>query len=101
MAAKGVNYLYGIDFTDRKAILETVVPGPVPEIMVTLLKEKTQHQWERLTTEGYSLIDAVVEYNGVNDLTSRPTISTYANICIIQLGECCTEVSGRIYLHYN
>jgi hypothetical protein len=101
MAKKGVNYLYGIDFTDRKAILATISVGPVHDIIATLLKEKTNDQWERLTTEGYSLVDAVVEYNGVNDLTTRPTISSYKNICIIKLGECCTEVTGRIYLHYN
>ena len=101
MSKNGVNYLYGIDFTDRKAIIETLVPGPVPEIMATILTEKTSHPWGRLQTTGYSLLDATIEYIGPNDLTSRPTISSYENICIVKLGDCCTEVTGRIYLHYN
>ena len=103
MAKKGVNYLYGIDFTDKKAILETYKEGDTAatEELVAILTEKTQDPWVRQETEGYSVLDAVVEYNGANDRTSRPTISSFKNIMIIALGECSTEVLGRIYIHYN
>lgn len=103
MAKKGVNYLYGIDFTDKKAVLEGFeADQPASnDQLVVLLKEKTGDAWTREETTGFSLIDAKVEYVGANDNTTRPTNSRFANIMIIQLGECCTEVTGRIYLHFN
>ena len=103
MATKnGVNYLYGIDFTDKKDVLVQYVENQVVnDDLSAILAEKTGDEWTRVATGGFSAIDAVIEYNGANDLTSRPTNSRFANVMIIKLGVCCDAVSGRIYLHYN
>ena len=101
-AKNAVNYLYGIDFTDKKPVLEQYVENQVVnDELVAILIEKTGDRWTRAETHGFSAIDAVIEYNGVNDLTSRPTNSRFTNVMVIKLGECCDVLSGRMYVHYN
>lgn len=99
---RAFNYLYRYDFTKHAEFLKTQLVGEQPsDELVALLKETTGDNWNKTSLEGFSLIDAVVEYNGLNDKTYKLTNSRYKHILTIRLGDTCTELLGRMYFHYD
>lgn len=99
---RAFNYLYRYDFTKHAEFLKSQPVGEQPsDELVALLKETTGDDWNKTSLEGFSLVDAVVEYNGLNDKTYKLTNSRYKHILTIKLGSTCTELRDRMYFHYN
>lgn len=97
-----INYLYPYDFSAHAATLAAQEAGKqLSDDAVQILADITGDDWTKASTGDYSAIDAIVEYNGANDLTSRPTNSRYSHILILRLGQANDHLSGCMYFHYN
>ena len=97
-----INYLYPYDFTKYAALLsEETVGTQLTDEAVAVLAEVTGDDWTKNSTGDFSAVDAIVEYNGPNDRTSRPTNSRYSHVLALKLGQANDHLSGRIYFHYN
>ena len=97
-----VNYLYPYDFTDHAVLLASQSIGTqLSDEAVAALATVTGDDWTKQSTGDFSAVDAIVEYNGPNDLTSRPTNSRFTHVLVLRLGQANDHLSGRMYFHYN
>ena len=97
-----INYLYPYDFSKYAALLaEQPTETQLSEEIVAVLASVTGDDWTKQSTGDYSAVDAIVEYNGLNDRTSRPTNSRFTHVLVLQLGQANDHLSGRMYFHYN
>lgn len=97
-----VNYLYPYDFSKHAALLAAQEVGKqLDDEAVAVLSDVTGDDWTKDSTGEYSAVDAIVEYVGANDLTSRPTNSRYSHILVLRLGQANDHLAGCLYFHYN
>jgi hypothetical protein len=94
-------YGYRYDFSEYAHVLEEMDRcTEITRDMLTALRNKTGHDW-RLGAEGqYSLLDAVIEYNGVNHKW-LPTNSNYSHAMVVVLSKHCHGLSGKLVIQYN
>lgn len=102
-------YMYGLDFTPVKDVLETYPEEMVLDEFSTDLLDaikqvdinegKDLWNLDPVNTE-WSLHGAEVVYNGVND-SALPTNQSYKYVMGIQLRTDVTRPPGTMYLHYN
>lgn len=102
-------YMYGLDFTDQKDVLDTYPQGMVLDEFSTDLLDaikavdvgdgKDLWNLDAENTE-WSLYGAEVVYVGINDV-SLPTNTSYKYVLGIKLRDDVTTPPGVMYLHYN
>lgn len=102
-------YMYGLDFTDVKDVLETypeeLVVDEFSTDLLDAIKQIDVHDGRELwnldpeATE-WSLHGAEIVYSGINDI-SLPTNSKYKYVLGIKLRDDISTPPGVMYLHYN
>jgi len=102
-------YMYGLDFTPVKDVLETYpedyVVDEFSEDLLDAIKQiddatgSTLWNLDPLSTE-WSLHGAEIVYNGINDAT-LPTNNRFKYVIGIKLRDDVTTPPGVMYLHYN
>lgn len=102
-------YMYGLDFTDVKDVLETYpeeyIVDEYSEDLLDAIKQIDQASGSNLwnldpEAEEWSLHGAEIVYNGLNDAV-LPTNSRYKYVIGIKLRDDVTTPPGVMYLHYN
>lgn len=102
-------YMYGLDFTPVKDVLETYpeeyIVDEFSDDLLEAIKEIDDASGSELwnldpESEEWSLHGAEVVYNGINDST-LPTKSSYKYVIGIKLRDDVTTPPGVMYLHYN
>lgn len=96
-------YSYRYDATSYWGMLSAIeVPdsGLLPTQQIAdMLTELTSDVWA-FQAGDYSLVGALVRYNGVNT-TGRPSNPNYTHVMEIELGEACVKYAGTLRIHYN
>jgi len=112
----GLQYTYALDLTSAYQTLQALTQGTVltqtqgADIVTAVqyadLDGAFRSLWKSTTaTTGNSLLwnlqGATVVYNGLNNITSKPTNPQFKYVMELQLRNDVTAPIGRIYLHYN
>lgn len=100
---QGEVYSYRYDCSEHwQALRELVVPEGgmlVPQAIADLLVEITGDDWGFVPGD-YSLVEAMITYNGANTSDLR-TNQDYSQVLLIELGAPCANLAGLLQFHYN
>lgn len=105
------NYFFTADFSDNAEFFKRFEKGNVLDesdasAMAGVFQDhdphaSKKHLWNTNPTHDYSLLGAVVVYNGPNN-DLMPTNAKYTHVLTLDFKDTeCAQPDGRVHLHYN
>lgn len=96
-------YSYRYDFSADGEILKAITEQTLDlNALGLILTRTTNHRWVVARNPGaYNLKEAAFVYNGLNDANTFNSNANYSRLLILELSLNCTNLGGKLYLHYN